>query len=60
MLIFLDMHLLNKCFLMLNQYIEKGDGENLVEKARTVRSEIYRTYLRSFNEAFHRFQNEQQ
>lgn len=45
---------------MLNQYIEKGDGENLVEKARTVRSEIYRTYLRSFNEAFHRFQNEQQ
>jgi hypothetical protein len=49
MLIFLDMQLLKKCFLMLNQYISSSKSENVVEKAKLTRKEIYRTYQRSFN-----------
>jgi hypothetical protein len=49
MLIFLDMQLLKKCFLMINQYISALESENVVEKAKLTRQEIYRTYQRSFN-----------
>lgn len=57
MLIFLDMYMLKKCFLMLNQYISNPREGNIVEKAQTMRKEIYRIYHRSFVEAFSRYQN---
>lgn len=48
MLILLDMHLLKKCFLMLNQYVAASKGYNVVERAQIIRQEIRRTYQRSF------------
>ncbi len=37
MLIFLDIQLLKKCFLMLNQYITASKSQNVVEKAKVTR-----------------------